>query len=179
MICQICKKNEATVTIVKLIGLYKTELHVCKECAQCLLGETISSFSFSQYNMNEILDNLLDTFGKYEKAENLVKLSNEMNCPDCHMTYNEFIQSGKLGCSQCYEYFRKQLKPILGRLHGHLQHIGKVPLDIKERFHKLKRIKKFKNELQQAVLREEYEKAAKLRDLIIEEEKTFKNGNNE
>ncbi len=179
MLCQICKKNKATITIVKVIELNKTELHVCSECAHYLLGNSISSFSFSQYNINEILDNLLSAFAQYDKVDNIVSKKNIMTCPKCNMTYNEFVQSGRLGCGNCYEYFRKQLNPLLGRLHGHSQHIGKVPLAIKERFVRLKRLKEIKDELQRAILKEEYEKAAQLRDMIIAEEKRLKNGNNE
>ena len=66
MICQICKKNEATVTITKVVGLKKTELYLCNDCAHSFLGSTISSFSFSQYNINEILENLLSSFIKLD-----------------------------------------------------------------------------------------------------------------
>ena len=95
------------------------------------------------------------------------------------MAYEEFVQSGRLGCSQCYEYFREQLNPILYRLHGHSKHIGKIPPTIKVRYNRLEKIKKIKNEMQKLITKEEYEKAAKLRDMIIEEEKRLDNGNNE
>lgn len=179
MLCQICKKNNATITIIKIIGLNKTALNVCNECAHYLLGNSISSFSFSQYNINEILDNLLNAFAKYDKADNIVSKKKAIACPQCRMSYDEFVKSGRLGCDSCYEYFRMQLKPLLGRLHGNSQHIGKVPPAIKERFARLTRLKEIKNELQKAVLMEEYEKAAELRDIIIEEENKLKNEKNE
>lgn len=171
MLCQICKKNEATVTIVRVMEMNKTELSVCNECANYLLGNTVSSFSFSQKNMNEILASLLNVCLKYGKEETLNSHQKERKCKHCEMTFSEFLQTGKLGCYQCYEVFHRQLNPILGRLHGHCQHTGKVPLALKEHFDRLQKIKEIKNELQQAVLKEEYEKAALLRDQIIEEEK--------
>jgi protein arginine kinase activator len=174
MLCQICKKNEATVTIVRVVGMNKTELHVCNECANYLLGNTVVSFSFSQNNISEILSSLLDAFAKYDREENISISTAGEKCPNCGMTYGAFLQTGKLGCSQCYEVFRKQLNPLLGRLHGHSQHTGKVPIAIKEHFSQLQRIKEIKNELQQAVLKEEYEKAAMLRDEIIEEEERIR-----
>ena len=171
MLCQMCKKNEATVTIVKVVGMNKSELHVCNECANYLLGNVVASFSFSQNNISEILNSLLTAFASYGKEEAVSGDETQQRCSNCGMAYGEFLQIGRLGCSQCYEEFRKQLNPILGRLHGHSQHTGKVPVSLKERFASLQRIKQMKNDLQQAVLHEEYEKAALLRDQIIEEEK--------
>lgn len=157
-------------TIVKVVGLNKTELKVCNECANYLLGLTISSISFSQHNINEILISLLSSFEKYAQDENVKENKKEMNCPRCRMTYIEFIQTGRLGCSQCYETFMKNINPILGRLHENSQHTGKVPLKMKVYFDRLRKIKDFKNELQQAIIREEYESAAILRDKILDEE---------
>ena len=179
MICQVCKKNDATVTITKVAGLKKTELNICSDCAHILLGSTISSFSFSQYNINKILENLLSSFGKLDKGERVGGLKKEGNCPYCGISYQEFAQTGKLGCDYCYEYFRKQLNPILCRLHGKVEHIGKAPPEIKERNTRLKRINEIKDEMQKSILKEEYEKAAKLRDMIIEEEKRLEDGVNE
>lgn len=179
MLCQICKKNEATVTIVRVVGMNKTDLNVCNQCANFLLGNTISSFSFSQNNINEILINLLNAFVKYGREENYTSCETEKKCSNCGHSYAEFVRTGKLGCSQCYEAFRKQLKPLLNRLHSHCQHIGKVPNSIRVHMDQLNKIKEIKNELQQAVSKEEYEKAAKLRDQIIEEERKVGIRNND
>lgn len=54
-----------------------------------------------------------------------------------------------------------------------------APPAIKERNIRLNRINEIKDEMQKLILKEEYEKAAKLRDMIIEEEKRLEDGNNE
>jgi protein arginine kinase activator len=179
MLCEMCKKNEATVTIVRVVGMSKTEVNVCNECANYLLGNTVSSFSFSQKNINEILINLLNAFSRYSEEENYNISELEIKCPNCGQTYTEFIESGKFGCSKCYELFRKQVKPLLNRLHGSSQHTGKIPNAIRIRLDGIQNIEKIKDELQRAVSKEEYEKAAKLRDLIIEEEKRVGIKNND
>ncbi|HOR41620.1 MAG TPA: UvrB/UvrC motif-containing protein [Atribacterota bacterium] len=176
MFCQICNKNKATITIVKIVGDSKTELKVCPECANSLLGNSISCLSFSQNDIKELLDSLLSTFLSDQEGKRTTSFPPEISCPNCGYTYNEFIQTGKLGCSQCYECFRGQLNPLLHRLHGHSQHIGIVPLAFQEHLNSLKKIEEIKKELQQAVIKEEYEKAAQLRDMIREEEKREKNG---
>jgi protein arginine kinase activator len=171
MLCQICKKNEATIKIVKVVGMSKIELNVCSECANYLLGNTISSISFSQNNINEILGNLLNAFYKYSEEDNYNSQEIVLKCANCGLTYSEFVKTGKLGCSKCYETFTKQIKPLLERLHGNSEHVGKIPNKIKTRIDRLQKIKKIKEELQKAVSKEEYEKAAQLRDQIIKEEK--------
>lgn len=179
MLCQMCKKNEATLKIVKVVGMSKTELNVCSECANYLLGNTISSISFPQININDILGNLLDAFYKYSKEDNYNSQEIDIKCINCGLTYSEFVKTGKLGCSRCYKTFAKQLKPLLDRLHGNGKHKGKMPNKVKARIEQLQKIEKIKEELQRAVLEEEYEKAAKLRDKIIEEEKKVGTKDNE
>ena len=174
MLCQMCKKNEATIKIVKVVGINKTELNVCNECANYLLGNTVTTISFSQNNLNEVLFNLLNTFSKYSKEDNNVNSETETKCSNCGITYEEFVKSGKLGCSKCYGLFQRQIKPLLNRLHGSYQHSGKVPNSLQVRLERLEKIKRIKVELQKAVSKEEYEKAAKLRDQITEEEKKAK-----
>jgi len=166
-----CKKNEATIKIVKVVGMNRTELNVCNECANYFLGNTVTTISFSQNTLNEVLFNLLNTFSKYSREDNNVSTETELKCPNCGTTYEEFVKNGKLGCNKCYSVFRKQIKPLLNRLHGSYRHSGKIPESLQVLLEKAERIKRIKRELQEAVSKEEYEKAAKLRDQIIKEEK--------
>ena len=176
MLCQLCKKNKATVRIVKIAGDSKTEFNLCSECANTVLGNSISCLSFNQYSLKSILDNLLNASLKKTDRKNVGYLSSNLSCPNCGQTYQEFVGTGKLGCSQCYEYFRKELAPLIGKLQGYSQHVGIVPIAFQERYDRLLGIKKIKDELEQAIIEEEYEKAALLRDKIIEEEKRINDG---
>ena len=170
MLCQICKKNQATVTIVKMENGKKIELHACSDCANYLFGQTLSTFSFNQNNINEVLEGLLNAVNQYGK-KGFDRKRAELTCSNCGMTYEEFIETGKLGCSQCYQVFKRNLQPLLARLHQKEHHTGKFPDAMKAHFNRLKKIKILKEKLQQAVLKEEYEAAAKLRDQINSEEK--------
>jgi protein arginine kinase activator len=175
MLCQLCKKYRATVRIVKIVGDDKTELSICSECANSVLGNPISYLSFNKCSIKDVLDGLLNTSFKYSDGNSIDSLSSNQSCPNCGHTYQEFIKIGKLGCSQCYECFRKELTPILTKLHGHSRHIGIVPSAYQERYSRLKKIKEIEDELQQAIIKEEYERAASLRDKIIEEKKRVNN----
>ena len=34
-------------------------------------------------------------------------------CGNCGYDFNEFIRTGFLGCSECYEFFKKELEPYI------------------------------------------------------------------
>ena len=90
------------------------------------------------------------------------------------MSYNDFLETGKIGCSVCYDTFRSQLEPVLRRIHGSSTHTGKIPhrsggnLELKHEMMQLK------ENLKAAVEHEEYEKAAVYRDKIHALEQTLR-----
>lgn len=94
------------------------------------------------------------------------------------MSYRDFQQSGKIGCADCYQTFRPQLEPLLRRIHGSSVHRGKIPhrsggtLELKHEIGLLRQ------QLQESVAHEEYEKAAEYRDKIraLEKELSMKEG---
>ena len=56
--------------------------------------------------------------------------------------------------------------PLLDKIHGHVEHKGKVPAHVHERLARQKEIAGLREELNRAIQREEYERAAELRDQI-------------
>ncbi len=76
-----------------------------------------------------------------------------------------------MGCSECYRTFNKKLLPLLRRLHGSVQHTGKAPLQKVGVGKKGKEIMELRRELQKVIEKEEYEKAAVIRDKIKKLEK--------
>ena len=87
-------------------------------------------------------------------------------CADCGLTYPEFKKTGRLGCAHCYEAFKKPLEGLLLKLHGNLQHTGRIPGGLKSdasiRYH----MEQLKQELVKAIAAEEYERAAQIRDQV-------------
>ena len=57
---------------------------------------------------------------------------------------------------------------MIKRFQGDIEHIGKIPNNLEDGFMEKKRSNKLKEELQRAIIEEEYEKAATLRDKIKE-----------
>lgn len=87
-------------------------------------------------------------------------------CPVCGISFEEFRQIGRLGCPHDYEHFREELKPLLESIHGGLRHVGKVPRSLPADARRQTELIKLRQEIQQAIAVEDYERAARLRDQI-------------
>jgi Uncharacterized protein with conserved CXXC pairs len=93
---------------------------------------------------------------------------NDITCPNCYTTYEEYRKTGKLGCSKCYEAFEEKLKPMLKNIYGYEEYIGKIPRQSNNDNYISNEIRILKEDLNRAVEKEEYEKAADIRDKIKE-----------
>ena len=84
------------------------------------------------------------------------------------MTLDEFRKKGRLGCPQDYEVFRAHLVEVLERVHGAVQHSGRIPGTAAAAVSSLGtgRIDVLRQELEHAIRAEAYESAARLRDEI-------------
>jgi protein arginine kinase activator len=91
-----------------------------------------------------------------------------IKCPNCGLTYQNFRKLGRLGCSECYEAFKKELGPLLKRIHGSDRHVGKVPLKGGKTIRDTRTLQDLRIQLEKAIQMEEFEEAAKLRDKIKE-----------
>ena len=88
------------------------------------------------------------------------------SCTNCGMTYENFRNTGKFGCSHCIDSFKGRLKPVIKSIQGYDRHIGKIPKRAGGDYKIQMDIERLKNDLKGAVEREEYELAAELRDKI-------------
>lgn len=166
MLCDICGKNPATVHLTEILDEQMNELHLCEDCAR-----TKSSTMEQQFGLSDLLAGMVD-FEQPNKDEG----SATVKCPNCNLTYADFKKIGRLGCGQCYNVFRKYLAPLLKRIHGSSQHVGKSPLKVKTVSGPVvtKRktdLQELKDKLAKAIEKEAFEEAARLRDQIKEMEK--------
>lgn len=165
MLCQNCNAKEANVHITKIVNGVKNEMHLCEDCAKQKNEFNITphfnfGFPLSFQNIFEGLVEMSNNVPKY--------ITEEEECPVCHMKFNEFKRTGRLGCSRCYEAFNDNMVPLIKRIHGNIHHNGKVPARTGGKLKVERDIERLREELKTAVAREEYEKAAKLRDQIKE-----------
>jgi len=81
------------------------------------------------------------------------------------------MNTGYLGCSECYSQFLPMLRPLIARIHGHARHTGKVPARAGKAVRFRKELASLREELRTMIEAEEYEKAALVRDKIRDLEK--------
>jgi len=159
MICEKCKQNKATVHVTKIQNNKKTELHLCEECAR-----KTQDMSFENpFTINNFLTGLLDSVQGSPIKVDYIKTT---ACSKCGMSYGKFRQLGQLGCSECYNTFKEKLMPLIKSVHGSQLNTGKVPRKAGNMIRLKREIVNMKKELGRAIEREEFERAAELRDKI-------------
>lgn len=177
MICQSCGKHEATTHVKTIVNGVVTERDLCTECAQ---KEGVANWNpFQSLGSFEnpffSLSNLFGSFLGSSLPETITR------CPVCGSSFRDISQSGKVGCSECYNLFYDQLLPSIQRLHGSPSHTGKNPtgqamqvmphseLTVSEHKGPSERelkIAQYQQELQDAIAKQDFEQAAVLRDQI-------------
>ncbi|NLA27023.1 MAG: hypothetical protein GX878_06460 [Firmicutes bacterium] len=171
MVCQECGHETATVHITKIVNGRKTELHLCRNCAQ---AHDELDFSFEpKLSLHNLLGSLL---GESMRGSREALRQAKLQCPTCALTFTQFSQIGRLGCSDCFQAFNGKLAPLLRRIHGSTSHTGKVPRRSQGAVLFARELKRLRDELKMKVQREEFEEAARLRDKIRTLEKEMEEG---
>ncbi|MFQ5836055.1 MAG: UvrB/UvrC motif-containing protein [bacterium] len=157
MICQVCEEREATFHYKEMINGVVKELHLCEICAKEKgLSETFFIPSFSLPNLMAGLTGL-----EVPLSEGI-----SVSCPHCGLSYEDIKKKGKIGCGLCYQALKEYLTPLLEKIQGKVRHSGKVPRKGKVEDQRERQIYELHKELEKLVRKEEYERAAELRDEI-------------
>lgn len=160
MKCQKCEKP-ATFHITELTEDEVSALHYCADCAEVYLKPSETS--------EEIGEDLGAALTKHLKigqtAEELHRLD-QKKCPVCEISFYEFRQSGRLGCPHDYEFFYEELNPLIVNIHGETEHKGKRPFGAKDLLPQQTEVIRLRREMTEAIEREDYEMASKIRDQI-------------
>lgn len=190
MLCENCNMKEATVYYTEIINDHSNKRRLCQECAS-LAGvippNISSSFFASDLNLGNLLTTILGGPSLYTGTKPYA--GSDISCQNCGMAYQDFLQKGKFGCSKCFDSYGRVLDESLKRIHGSDRHIGKRPINYKgsslnntdntgdifnestheyNKIGKKPEIDKLQDQLSEAVRKEEYEEAARLRDIIRE-----------
>ena len=176
MLCDRCHSRPATIHFTKIVNGQKEELNLCPECAAQEQGAVPFSF-YQPFNIAKFLAGLMGGFGTpvmpgaAPEAAGAAYAPPAVNCPSCGYNMAQFSQTGLLGCPECYKNFADQLNPLIRRVHGSNVHQGKIPKRAAEHLDTRRKVELLRQELNQLIAREEYEKAAEVRDKIRELEK--------
>jgi protein arginine kinase activator len=160
MLCEKCKKNNATVRIMRKETEGYKEYALCQACAY----EKVTQ------NPASMLKELLSKEIASEASARVVQDTGEA-CSFCGITYKQFRQVGRLGCGQCYDTFSDKLETVMTKVHNANSHFGKAPLvsaDLSD--HKLN-LRSLRQQLNRALESEDFKSAVTLRDQIRDLEK--------
>lgn len=156
MLCDHCGENEAIVHVTTIQNNQLTTSHLCEGCA----AEKGMEPGVTAANLP--LTDFLTQTGK-----TLAETAVVAPCAYCGMKLEEFKKKGRLGCPHCYVTFDGHLRNLLRRLHGSAQHTGKVYLPPNPtQTQKQERLAGLRRKLDRAVETEDFEQAARIRDMI-------------
>ena len=164
MVCQNCGKAQATTHIKRVVNGDTTEHHLCTQCAGDL-GYTDMFSGFAPLSLSDFFGDLLGDVGRKSIGTKVTR------CPKCGNSFNDIVRDSQVGCAECYRIFFDKLAPSLERIHGRAVHSGKKIDVIREEKSvptKEEQIAQLKLKLGEAVEKQEFELAAKLRDEIKE-----------
>lgn len=178
MLCEKCKIREANIKYTEVINGVKNEHNLCAQCAKEMdLGQYSAIFD-GEFPLGKLLSALL---GLEESSQKEDKLQQIM-CPTCKTTYQEFVENSRFGCPDCYSVFDLLIGDKIKKIQGNGIHTGKRPKyqriqapsqvgDGKGDFtapglSRKEQLEVLKARLQEAVRKEEYEMAAQYRDEI-------------
>ncbi len=154
MKCQKCPKA-ATLHITEVLSDEQfEELHLCEECAHKYL-----------YEPQQKTASKAGAAVQAEEGDDAGSL-NQRECPVCGIKFVEFRNSGRLGCPHDYQEFRDELVPLLENIHGETRHCGKTPRRLPQSKQTQSELIQLRKQLHQAVTKEAYEEAARIRDRI-------------
>jgi protein arginine kinase activator len=158
MKCECCHEAEATIHLTQVIEGEVKKLNMCQDCAQ-KNGIDLNS----PISITDVLLGLgqAKTFIKPPGSEF------DLACGRCQMTRAEFKKNGRLGCPDCYNAFLGELNAVMKAMHHSGQHVGKIPARQGNEARISAQVAALQKELEQAIVKEQYEVAANIRDKII------------
>lgn len=165
MICQNCKKREATIHITEIVNGYRREKHLCNMCGSHEKNFRMKDMFFQNafndfFHEDTVFERLWGNQSDY--------IPGSLACSSCGTTYANFKSDGLLGCQFCYSDFRDKLRNLFQQIGESHIHIGKKPVEeeVKVNTESLSELDKLEKQLKQCIAEEKYEEAAILRDKI-------------
>ena len=145
--------------LTQIVNGQVSELALCEACARAKGLFDPQSLTFAEKFFPEEFKQRVDKLvreltGAEETSEPHPPLSMLSNCPVCNFSVEDYRRTGHLGCPDCYTVFSRELNPGDDTED---ENFSEPPAVTKARLQK---------ELQQAIAREDYERAAALRDQI-------------
>ena len=116
MLCDSCKERDAVVHLTQIVESAVTQLHLCEKCAAEKGVDSPAAHAKTP------LGTLIGAMGKGPEQAPVPRSSDL--CIRCGATFQDFRETGRLGCPDCYRSFEVPLRDLLRRLHGSTHHLG-------------------------------------------------------
>jgi protein arginine kinase activator len=160
MSCEQCHEREAVIHLTQIVNEQVTTLHLCERCAAEKGVESPGS------QPKTPLGSFLAAMGQELPEQTPAPRAGD-TCSRCGGSLQDFRESGRLGCSDCYRTFEVPLRDLLRRLHGSTHHLGERYAD-REPATPIERhpTAELREQLRLAVETENFELAAELRDRL-------------
>jgi protein arginine kinase activator len=154
--CDCCPNPAVVHEIVVQNGL-KAEVHLCAEHAQ-ERGFILPTSQGPALVVGKLLAQARSAAPRQPKG-----------CASCGLTIAQVRETGLVGCPVCYRSFEQELGAIIERAQaGAVAHAGRHPAHAANLVDRAALRNRLARELREAVSREEYERAARLRDRLSE-----------
>ena len=153
MICQSCGLKEGVPRSFYRDGV-RVQGYFCADCR----AKIMSSNEFE--NPLKVLN---DVFIQFYNQSNQSS-ENDIVCGVCRTRYSEFLETGYVGCAECYKQFAPYIQEIVYKVQQKAAHVGKNPqgTDAPHDFERLRA------EIERAVGEQNYLEAARLKKLLDE-----------
>lgn len=165
MHCDHCEKPAVVHEVLVTKDGATVEVHLCEEHATARGYPTpaVPLGAGGHPPLQQMLTSVvLGAAGPRPAAKVAVK-----SCPSCGRTIAQIRDTGLLGCSDCYAAFEGSLEALIERAQaGSNFHVGRAPRGALDASARQALRSRLVRELDEAVLAEQYERAARLRDRI-------------
>ena len=101
MLCERCKIREANIQYTEVINGVRTEHNFCAQCAKEMDFGQYSAIFDGEFPLAQLLSGLLGGEMPTQKKGRL----QQVTCPTCGTTYEEFVNNSCFGCADCYGVF--------------------------------------------------------------------------
>ena len=101
MLCENCKSREANIRYTEVINGVKTEHNLCSQCAREMDMGHYSAIFDGDFPLAKLLSSLLGLEESNQKEDKLQQIS----CPVCRTSYQDFVENSRFGCPDCYNVF--------------------------------------------------------------------------
>lgn len=159
--CDNCHERDAVITLTQVADEQKTTVHLCERCAAERGVETSASLS------KVPVANFLASIKNVDVAAALPGPTPVGSCRHCGASLDDFRETGRLGCADCYRSFEGPLRDLLRRLHGSTRHVGeRYAVPGADPPSEPSSGAMLREQLRQAIEAERFELAAQIRDQL-------------